>query len=423
MKKRIYRAVDVKALNLDELREVIKNQKIVLGVDVAKEDFFAALMNEKREVLSTIKWKHPMETGMLLDVMLHKLPWSSLDVAMEPSGTYGDALRALFLGNGIKVYRVSPKRCHDAAEVYDGVPSLHDPKAAAIIGRLHLDGASEEWPLPEKAQRELRAAIKTMELYDDAYYRNINRLESLLARHWPEVTRHLKLTSVTLLELIIAFGCPDRVAAEPEKSAELMRRVGRSNLLLEKIDKVVESAQQSMGVPCIEEERRHLVELCSEVRRLQQKARTAQDRVERLTQDTESVDAMVGVIGKKTAAVLHSELGDVSRYDNAGSYVKSMGLNLKEHSSGKHKGKLKITKRGSGTVRMYLYLAVLRLIQNNFIVQAWYQCKIERDGGIKMKAVVAVMRKLARALWHVGQGKRFDAAKLFDVSRLGLAPV
>ena len=423
MKKRIYRAVDVKALNLDELRKVVKNQKIVLGVDVAKEDFFAALMNEKREVLSTIKWKHPMETGMLLDVMLHKLPWSSLDVAMEPSGTYGDALRALFLGNGIKVYRVSPKRCHDAAEVYDGVPSLHDPKAAAIIGRLHLDGASEEWPLPEKAQRELRAAIKTMELYDDAYYRNINRLESLLARHWPEVTRHLKLTSVTLLELIIAFGCPDRVAAEPEKSAELMCRVGRSNLLVEKVDNVVESAQQSMGVPCIEEERRHLVELCSEVRRLQQKARTAQDRVERLTQDTESVDAMVGVIGKKTAAVLHSELGDVSRYDNAGSYVKSMGLNLKEHSSGKHKGKLKITKRGSGTVRMYLYLAVLRLIQNNFIVQAWYQCKIERDGGIKMKAVVAVMRKLARALWHVGQGKRFDAAKLFDVSRLGLAPV
>jgi len=423
MKKHIYRAVDVKALNLDELREVIKNQKIVLGVDVAKEDFVAALMNEKREVLSTIKWKHPMETGMLLDVMLHKLPWSSLDVAMEPSGTYGDALRALFLGNGIKVYRVSPKRCHDAAEVYDGVPSLHDSKAAAIIGWLHLDGASEEWPLPEKAQRELRAAIKTMELYDDAYYRNINRLESLLARHWPEVTRHLKLTSVTLLELIIAFGCPDRVAAEPEKSAELMRRVGRSNLLVEKIDKVVESARQSMGVPCIEEERRLLVELCSEVRRLQQKARTAQDRVERLTQDTESVDAMVGVIGKKTAAVLHSELGDVSRYDNAGSYVKSMGLNLKEHSSGKHKGKLKITKRGSGTVRMYLYLAVLRLIQNNFIVQAWYQCKIERDGGIKMKAIVAVMRKLARALWHVGQGKRFDAAKLFDVSRLDLAPV
>ena len=53
-----------------------------------------------------------------------------------------------------------------------------------------------------------------MEIYDDAYYRNINRLESLLARHWPEVTQHLKLTSATLLELLIVFGGPDRVAAE-----------------------------------------------------------------------------------------------------------------------------------------------------------------------------------------------------------------
>jgi transposase len=72
---------------------------------------------------------------------------------------------------------------------------------------------------------------------------------------------------------------------------------------------------------------------------------------------------------------------------------------------------------------MYLFMAVLRLIQKNFIVQAWYQNKVDRDGGTKMKAVVAVMRKLARAFWHVGQGKRFDAAKLFDVKRLGLASV
>ena len=49
---------------------------------------------------------------------------------MEPSGTYGDALRALFVEAGVWVYRISPKRVHDAAEIYDGVPSLHDAKAA-----------------------------------------------------------------------------------------------------------------------------------------------------------------------------------------------------------------------------------------------------------------------------------------------------
>jgi len=51
---------------------------------------------------------------------------------MEPGGTYGDALLWQRRQAGIALYRVSPKRVHDAAEVFDGVPSLHDAKAADI---------------------------------------------------------------------------------------------------------------------------------------------------------------------------------------------------------------------------------------------------------------------------------------------------
>jgi transposase len=113
-------------------------------------------------------------------------------------------------------------------------------------------------------------------------------------------------------------------------------------------------------------------------------------------------------------------LGSMEGYANAGSVIKSLGLNLKERSSGKHKGQLRITKRGSGSARMYLYMAVLRLVKNNTIIRAWYQKKIIRDGGLKMKALVAIMRKLASALWHVGKGEKFDAALLFDSNRLAI---
>jgi len=81
---------------------------------------------------------------------------------------------------------------------------------------------------------------------------------------------------------------------------------------------------------------------------------------------------------------------------------------------------LRITKRGSGTARMYLYMAALRLIQHDKIIKAWYSKKISRDGGMKMKAIVAIMRKLAAALWHVGKGVAFDASMLFDSSRLAI---
>ena len=66
---------------------------------------------------------------------------------------------------------------------------------------------------------------------------------------------------------------------------------------------------------------------------------------------------------EKTAAVIVAVAGDPRNYASAAAFVKSLGLNLKEHSSGESKGGLHITKRGPGIVRMMLYMAVLRLIQ------------------------------------------------------------
>jgi hypothetical protein len=72
-------------------------------------------------------------------------------------------------------------------------------------------------------------------------------------------------------------------------------------------------------------------------------------------------------------------------------------------------------------VRQLLYLAALRVIANNEVVRAWYQGrKSFQAEKTKNKAVVAVMRKLARALFHVARGEHFDATKLFDVRRLRL---
>lgn len=159
--------------------------------------------------------------------------------------------------------------------------------------------------------------------------------------------------------------------------------------------------------------------MAAETRRAQQAARVAEKAVIDAGLQQPSIQAMAPVLGKRTAVVLGCLLGPPETYPNAASYLKAMGLNLKERSSGKHQGRLMITKRGSGTVRRYLFMAVLRLIQNDPIIQQWYQHKVNRDGGrMKMKAVVAVMRKLGRALWHVAQGQAFDATRLVDVKHL-----
>jgi hypothetical protein len=50
--------------------------------------------------------------------------------------------------------------------------------------------------------------------------------------------------------------------------------------------------------------------------------------------------------------------------------------------------------------------------------QDWYQRKKQRDGGRASRAAVALMRKMAKGLYHVGRGGTFDSSKLFDTRRL-----
>ena len=126
------------------------------------------------------------------------------------------------------------------------------------------------------------------------------------------------------------------------------------------------------------------------------------------------------MVGKVTAATLVSKVGDFREYGSIRALEKALGLNLKERSSGKHQGQLKITKRGPGICRFYLYLAVLRLVQWDPIVAAWYRKKVARDGGIKKKAIVALMRKVVAALWHVARGAKFDSRRLFNTAKLDI---
>jgi len=367
-----------------------------------------------------IKWKHPLESRQVVG-FLKGLDCTTLEVAMEPSGSYGDPLRSLFWASEIPVYRVSPKRSHDAAEVFDGVPSSHDAKSAGIVAKLHIDGASDLWEIRSEADRDLRAAVDTLDFFHTQRQRNLGRLESRMARYWPEVGGALDYSSATFLELIARYGGPRQVGERAEEARAMMRKVGRGFLQEEKIESVLASCRDTIGMRMTGEEEEALKQLAAHTRQVCKQLREAQRHVERMSLGRQSVQAMGSVLGKITSAVLVSEGGDPERYLSGSQWVKSLGLNLKERSSGKYEGKLKITKRGSGKARRWLYLAALRLIKTDMVVRAWYQAKVMRDGGVKKKAIVAIMRKLVRALWHVAQGDPFDSRKMFDVKRLGFS--
>lgn len=422
MAKRRYHTTKINNIEINRLLEGIEGDRIVVGVDVAKEDMFCGVMDVQQRVHATVRWKHPLQSEQwvrFVEALAGR--GQRVEVAMEPSGVYGDGLRWALHRAGVPVFRVNPKRSHDAAEVYDGVPSLHDAKSAAIIAKLHLDGASESWPIRSDHERRLAGSVRLLEVYEKQFQQNRNRMEGLVSRHWPELSRILDLGSATLLELLIAFGGPEEVARKPAEAKELMQKVGGPFLDEAKIDAVVASASSAFGMSQVDEEVRLVKELAAEARRNQKASAAQQRRVEELTKAEPVTDRMQPVVGKVTTAVLVAAAGDPAGYASAYAYSKALGLNLKEKSSGKQHGQLHITKRGPGVARLFLYLAALRWIQHDPVARAWYASKVKRQGGrLKSKAVVALMRKLVLGLWHVARGAEFDSTLLFDLRRLGL---
>ena len=308
MKKRAYKATNVNRVNIESLKKKIQGKEIVIGIDIAKTDNYATIMTKERESIITVKYKQPAETMRFIE-FIQNLQASRCEVAMESTGTYGDPLREQLLKAGIPVFRVSAKRSHDMAEVYDGVPSLHDAKSAAIIAHLHIGGMSQSWPSKPNDFRDTKAAINEMSIYHAQYYENINRMEALLARFWPEVPGILPLTTVTLISILEIYGSPTVLAKAPEKTVfEQMKKIGRGFLTDKKIDDAIASAKTTTGVKMTEGEIRMVKHLATEILRNYRLNKTAEKEVLRLSKDIEEVERMGEIIGMATAAVIFTEL-------------------------------------------------------------------------------------------------------------------
>lgn len=416
MSKRRYHSVECKHVNWQRIAEGTHEESIVLAIDVAKQDFVALLQTASGVLLERIKWVHPQETRTVLAGIAHLQTAARVEAVMESSGTYGDALRWQLQRQGVVVYRVSAKRVHDAAEVLDGVPSLHDAKAAEIIAELHRQGRTQMWEEADAQRRGLAAQLKQLRQCKARYQADRNRLEALLSRHWPESLGLLGADSASLQQLVATYGGPAQIQAQASAAHAVLLKSGAPGLHVETATAVLASTADTLGVPCVAQEAALLRWQAQELIDARHAVRSCEQTIKKAVAEDAALTPMAAVVGAVTSAVLLASQGSPLSYPDARRYCKALGLNLKEHSSGTHHGRLSITKRGPGIARFYLYFAALRLIAQEPLVKRWFQAKTQRPGAVKGKQVVELMRKLAKALWHQAHGHTFEVDKLFDLA-------
>ena len=418
MRREAYRAVDVKRVFVESIVTKRPQEAAFVGFDVAK-----------REILAVVRWsdgrferpwraENPEEIPELLGRLERLAVGRSLTAALESTGTYGDALRQALTDACLDVQRVSGKAVHDYAEIFDGVPSQHDGKDAAIIAELAALGKSSAWPyeVPKQVDQELEYWVERLDSQQRIEMVWLGRLEALLARHWPEATRYMELNSATLLRVLAEYGGPRKLVADPQAFSKLVRW-GGPFLKHEKIQRFLEVSAASVGVRQTEVDVRRMQEGTRAALAARVEVHRAEKSLKGLVEAQPAVARQSRVVGVGAACVLWFYLGDPANYHCGEAYRKAMGLNLKERSSGQYQGQLKITKRGPAAVRRWLYFAAMRLAQQSGVA-AWYQAKKAKREKHGKWALVAVMRKLVLGLYRVGVADEpFDARRLFAEPR------
>ena len=422
MRKHSYSTTDVERLDVEALaRQAVVG--CIVAIDVAKTNFVAGLATPSGEMQKLFKFEHPRQTPAFLG-LLRALQTAERRpvVVMEPTGTYGDAVRYQCHVLGLPVHMMPPKYSHDFAEVLDGVPSMHDPKAATVLAKLHAIRPTRPWSPESTGRRDLRAwvdqrapIVRTLAIYH-------GHLEAMLTRHWPEFSTHVDVhRQRSWNALLKEFPGPHPVFAAGNIATETLRKASRGQFSAERTQSILHSAKDTTGVPMTagEEERLRVIahQIDLQTRRLDE----VDTALAKLVADDAVLSRLAQVVGPACAACIGSLVGSPLDFESARALEKAMGLNLKEKSSGNHKGRMHITKRGPGQVRHLLFLAALRFMKDDATALAWCRARKGYQAAQKLKAIVALMRKLARALWHVARGATFDPTKLFDTRRLDLA--
>jgi transposase len=213
-------------------------------------------------------------------------------------------------------------------------------------------------------------------------------------------------------ELIARFclaQAPPAWTPLPQEVRELQALVRRLEALIEM--RVAEENRLSSGIT-VEMVRQsvqeHLVYLNEQIKRTEELIRTHINNHPRLKRQSELLDTIPG-IAETTAALLLSEITDITQYRSARQVAAYAGLVPRERQSGSSlRGRTRLSKIGNARLRKALYFPAITALRCSSFFQSWAEGLQER-GKSKMSVICAVMRKLVHLAYGVlKSGKEFD---------------
>lgn len=323
------------------MKKIVKQ---VAAVDVAQDELVVSLgkMHDdwSPEVVAHKTFPNTSKGFMSFVTWVNKVMDGDLPVryVMEATGVYHETLAYYLDEQGLEVSIVLPNKISNYARTLE-VKTVTDKTASEAIAMFSLERKLEQWHRPKGIYKKLRQLTRERcQLIDE---RTV--LKNQIHAEQAEAEPHKQ--SLTRAK--------KRIALLDKQEGEIMEEI-------KALIKTDEEIQKTVGLICT-----------------------------------------ISGVGLLTAAVVLGETNGFDLIRNKRQITSYAGLDVKEKLSGTSvKGKPRISKKGNRHLRKAMHLPALSAIRHDQRYKAVFVRLVSKHG-IKMKAAVAVQRKLLEMIYTV----------------------
>ena len=391
----------------------ITENTLVVGIDIAKQFQYARAFDYRGIELSKVKSFENTADGFKsfhewLKLVAKENKKDNIIVGLEPTGHYWFTLGNFLKELGIKLVLVNPFHVKRSKELDDNSQTKNDLKDPKTIAKLVIEGRYSQPYIPEGIYSELRIAMGMRESLTKNLNIIKNKVDHWLDKYFPEFNdvfadwegkaALMSLTEFATPEEVLLTGVQQIVATWRK---EIKRAVGNQRAV-----RLVEAAKISIGIKeGLKMAKRELEANLEQYELYLKQNEQLEIEIEELAFQIPGVKEMVSIkgVGIMTAAGFIAEVGDIKRFTHPSQIQKLAGLNLIENSSGKHKGKTSISKRGRSRLRSILFRVIMPLVSKNneFKMLHEYYTNRKENPLKKKQSLILLCCKLIRIFFTV----------------------
>jgi transposase len=410
----------------------ISDDMLILGCDIGSETHFIRGIDSRGRELS----KKAFSFSNTEEGFMSAKEWAinlaaeydkkQIVLGLEPTGHYWFCIAAFMVRNGISVVQVNPYAVKQTKELEDNSQKKDDRKDPKLIANLVKDGNFGMPYLPEGVYAQMRHLSMLREQLSEDKIRTHNRLHREMKIYFPEYADAFgALDGVFTLEVLKKAPFPeDIVKLDVSGIKEIWHEAKLRGRGYSRADEIVRLARISVGITEGTDAGRIAVQwFVEELTRLTDKLSEIESKLWDTCNEIPYAKELLGIsgIGERILPGILSEMGDISRFDDAKELQKLGGLSLVECSSGKHKGETKISRRGRKRLRYYLYHGASSVVAHaeEFKKLHLYYTTRSKNPLKKMQSIMVIACKLLRIIYAIlKKGTKYDPKKMLkDIKR------